>query len=285
MAVTGRKFGWTNFINNQLRKSEIMKHIKKALVLGLLAAPNALAWTGVASEPTQIANNILMGSQLGKQVAMYSKQVEEYRTQLQQFDLQTIAGKVADLAGLQGTFNAMEGYEEAFSIEGAAEFIRSRQSVGEMEGIFGAANSGGSADSGSTGGGQGTSQYIERLSEATDRKIEVNKASSELNRARMESIERDTENVGKLQDANSSAEGAMEASQVGNQIDSEILGQLVKMRQESAMAAQIAAEAQAAALEQEALNKAAEKEHQRRMQESIDSLKATEKPGQPRRKY
>ena len=112
---------------------------------------------------------------------------------------------------------------------------------------------------GSMGGSasSATAEYLKRLDAATGYKYGLTKQTSALATARMNSVESDKATVKNLQDANGQAEGQMQAAQIGNQINSEVVGQLVKMREEQAMAAQMEAEKRKVELEEEAARKAA----------------------------
>ena len=99
------------------------------------------------------------------------------------------------------------------------------------------------------------------------------KQQSELNKARHESIEADKDLVNDMQIANRDAVGVMQATQIGNHINSEVLAQLVKMREEAATADEMEALLRKEELEKEALNKALREADKQRRQESLSRMR------------
>ena len=210
---------------------------------------------GVASETTQIANNLLMGAQLAEQAAIYAKQIQEYKTQLEQYDLQKIAAEVFDTGQFDSTLEKLDEYKDAFNLDD------SKAKLGELQDF---------SDLLATGGEFDAQEYLGRLGEATNRKLELSNAQSDLVTRRMESVEADREALERMQDANANAEGEMQATQIGNHINSEVAAQILKMRMEQAAEAQ-------ARLEKEGLDEALQALEAARIQQDLDrNTKATE---------
>lgn len=206
-------------------------NIPTLCALAVCLAPCSYGFGGfganIASERTQLANNVLAGSQLAKQAAIYAKQIEEYKTQLEQFDLEKIAAKVFDTGQFDSTLEKLDEYRSVFDLDD------SKVKLGDLQNY---------SDLVSAGGSQDAEQYLAKLGEATDRKLELSKAQSELVTKRMDSVATDRVSLQKMQEANAGAEGEMQAAQIGNHINSEMVGQLIKMRQEQAAESQIQAE-------------------------------------------
>ena len=176
--------------------------------------------------------------------AQYAQQIQQYTTQVQQYDLQEVASRVYDTGQFDSTMDNLDSYDSAFSLNESKSNVGNLQNFSEFgEGDLAISSS--ESNLTAAGSSASASGYLERLGQATDRKLEISKSEGELVTKRMDSIEADRENLEKMQEANANAEGEMQAAQIGNHINSEVVGQMVKMRQEQAAEAQMRAEKEA----------------------------------------
>ncbi len=229
--------------------------IKLLITLGV----SALIGVGNNAKAQFIVNDPIATAQTAAQhimqytnmAAQYAKQVQEYQTQLEQFDLQQVAARVFDTGQFDSTMRNLDSYKSAFDVND------SKSKLGGLPNYSDFTSGGPTLDS---------EQYLRKLGQATDRKLALSKAQSELVTRRMDSVETDRSSLTRLQNANANAQGQMEAAQIGNHINSEMVGQLVKMRQEQASVEQ-------ARLEKEALSETAEAEEIARTLKSYEENK------------
>ena len=206
----------------------------KNKLITVIAATATIGFSSKASAQIPVTDVLHIGQGLAAHVAeyasmaaQYAQQIQQYQTQVEQFNLQEIASQTFDTNQFGSTMGNLDEYGNAFDLSD------SKQRVGGLENY---------SDMVASGTSQTSEQYLERLGLATDRKLELSNAQSELATKRMDSIETDRDNLQQLQNANANAAGEMEAAQIGNHINSEMVGQMVKMRQEQAAESQIQAE-------------------------------------------
>lgn len=217
-----------------------------------------------AKEWTQISNKVLLGKQLSETANMYSKQIQEFRTQVEQFDLEKIMAEKFDTSIFDESLNIMDDLDGIFSLDAAKNDIFGVKTAQEMISSGNIGNSGGITKN----------SYISKLEEISGEKIQTLEKQSQVSQKRIESIEQDKNLIGELQNANNSSTGQMQATQVGNHINAEVLAQLVKMRQEAAVESQIEAQKEALSFEEEEAQKALIEIHRLQTSESVDATKA-----------
>lgn len=230
-----------------------------ALAISFLCMQSASAQWAVfdaSAYAKHVENKIIQGKQLAEQTRIYQQQIQEYQAQLQQLNLEKVAGQVFDTGGFEKTLSSLDSYKEAININQLNDAIQQTKKSEEF-----------------VTGGFSTEDYLEKLSTATDTKIELTKSLSQLNEKRQTSITQDKVVLENLTAANSSAVGQMQAAQIGNHINSEVVAQLLKIRQEQAMESEIIAQEKALALEQEEARKAWLADHSERSKESIQKIK------------
>jgi len=219
----------------------------KTLTLGLIAfsvsmSPSFAFFGGGsvsgAKEWTQISNKVLLGKQLTEQARMYKKQIDEFRTQVEQFDLEQIMAEKFDTSVFDDTLDELNSYKASFDTVASGGFIQN--DLKRFEQLKSAAQT------------QNAENFLNYLGEMTNQKKEIFEKQSRLTENKMVSIEADKQSLSRLQSANQNATGHMQAAQVGNHINTEIVAQIIKMRQEQATQAQIDNEQRAIDNEKEA---------------------------------
>jgi P-type conjugative transfer protein TrbJ len=244
---------------------------KKYIIIGISALTTMSAsaffggggsFTG-AKEWTQLSNKAILGSELAKTTSIYSKQIQEYatqiqqfQTQLEQFDVEKIMAETFDTSIFEDTIGQVQNYQQAFDINKVEAKIENLKESGDF-----------------LSGGFDTDEFVAELERVTQTKIETVKSQSDLAVARKQSVEVDKSALQRLQNANSNASGAMQAAQIGNHIDSEILAQLIKMREESATESEIEAQEKAVELEEEEARKAWLEDQKKRSDQSLQLYK------------
>jgi len=224
-------------------------------------APSSFALSGggnVASETTQISNRIQLIAQLKQQGDQYKTQLDQYRDQVEQLDLERIASKLLDTSSFDDTLSQLNDFDSVFDVATSNTGINAIKKVEDL-----------------VSGEQLTAdKFLESVKDATDKKISLTQVKSALTQVRANSIQSDQQSIAKLQTANSDAEGAMQAAQVGNQINSEVAAQILKLRKEQSDLSQLEAEAEALQAELDAKAEAFKLQEAARSKAALEEIES-----------